>query len=197
MSRRQFLGVTGMGVLGIALSSSMFGGCTQKHVEVFVDLISELPQLINNYRQQQGLPSIKLSSKLSAVAFAHIRDLSTYHPEKTCGAKGTLHSWSNHGNWQGKNGDSHWKGCCYPDDHSNAPCMWNKPKEIAGYQDYGYEVSASSVSSAQDALNTWKNSSAHNDVILNKGMWSNYQWKAIGALCGGGYACAWFGTLLD
>lgn len=197
VSRRQFIKAAGMGTFGIAFGSSMFLGCTKEHVEQFVNWIAELPKLINDYRNQKGLPSIKLSSKLSAVAFAHIRDLSTYHPEQTCGANGNLHSWSNNGNWQGIYGAGNWKGCCYPSDHSNAACMWDKPKEIAGYQSNGYEIAHSGSSTAQGALNSWKNSPLHNDVILNTGSWSSYQWKAIGALYGGGYACAWFGTLTD
>ena len=197
VSRRQFIKVAGMGAFGVALGSSMFSGCTKEHVEQFVNWIAELPQLINDYRNQNGLVSIKLSGKLSAVAMAHIRDLSTYHPQQACGAGGNLHSWSNNGNWQGKYGDGNWKGCCYPSDHSNKPCMWDKPKEIAGYQSNGYEIAHQGSSTAQGALNSWKNSPLHNDVILSKNIWANFPWKAIGAVCGGGYACAWFGTLKD
>lgn len=197
VSRRQFIKSAGMGTLGIAFSSSIFFGCKKEHVEQFVQYVAELPEAINDYRDQNGVPKIKLSSKLSAVAFAHIRDLSTYHPEKTCGSGGNLHSWSNNGNWKGIYGNGNWKGCCYPSNHSNTACMWDKPKEIAGYQSNGYEVAHYGSSTAQSALNSWKNSPHHNDVILNKGKWSGYPWKAIGAIYGGGYACVWFGTLPD
>lgn len=197
VSRRQFIKAAGIGTFGIAFGPSMFLGCTKEHVVQFVNWIAELPKLINDYRNQNGLPGIKISNKLSAVALAHIRDLSTYHPEQTCGANGNLHSWSDNGNWQGVYGAGNWKGCCYPSDHSNSVCMWDKPKEIANYQSNGYEIAHSGSSTAQGALNSWKNSPLHNDVILNKGIWTNYQWKAIGALCGGGYACAWFGALPD
>ena len=131
------------------------------------------------------------------LLFGAVIDLNTYHPEKTCGDKGNLHSWSNNGNWQGKYGESAWKGCCYPDDHSNKTCMWEKPKEITNYPDNGYEIShwGSGTVTAQSALASWKTSSGHNDVILNKGMWSNLTWKAIGAAYGGNYACAWFGEV--
>jgi len=197
VSRRQFLKAAGIGAFGAALSSPLLLSCTKEHVEQFVNWIAELPNLINDYRKQNGQPSIKLSGKLSAVAMAHVRDLSTYHPEKICGANGNMHSWSDNGNWQGKYGDGHWKGCCYPDDHSNPHCMWDKPNEIASYQGNGYEIAHYGSTTAQGALNSWKNSPLHNDVILSKGKWSNYQWKAIGALYGGGYACAWFGMTPD
>jgi hypothetical protein len=197
VSRRRFLKVAGTGAFSAALGSSLFSGCTKEHVEQFVKWIDELPKQINDYRNQNGLDSIKLSGKLSAVAFAHILDLSTHQPHQACGASGNLHSWSDNGNWQGKYGDGNWKGCCYPSDHSNQPCMWDKPKEIAGYQSYGYEIAHSGSATAQAALNSWKKSPLHNDVILNKNIWANFPWKAIGAVHGGGYACAWFGTLPD
>ena len=78
VSRRQFIKVAGIGAFGAALSSPMFLGCKKEHVEQFVNWIAELPELINDYRKKNGQPEIKLSSKLSAVAMAHVRDLSTY-----------------------------------------------------------------------------------------------------------------------
>jgi hypothetical protein len=197
LSRRQFIKAAGISAFGVALSSPMFLSCTKEHVEQFVNWIAELPELINDYRKKNGQPEIKLSSKLSAVAMAHVRDLSTYHPEQICGPNGNLHSWSDNGNWQGKYGNGNWIGCCYPDDHSKKHCMWDKPKEITGYQGNGYEIAHHGSSTAQGALNSWKSSPGHNDVILSKGDWSNFQWKAIGALYGGGYACAWFGMTPD
>jgi len=147
----------------------------------------DLIAAINQYRQQNGLPAIPASPKLNAVAAAHVKDVITYHPEKQCG--GNLHSWSSHGNW---------KGGCYDSKNSSTwPVMWNKPQEIAHYPSKGYEISASGVSSAQDSLGLWKSSAAHCAVILNQGMWSSYQWKAVGAAYDGGYACVWFGADAD
>jgi uncharacterized protein YkwD len=49
----------------------------------------------------------------------------------------------------------------------------------------------------QDALEIWKGSPAHHDVILNKNIWLNSQWNAIGAAMSGRYSVVWFGTEAD
>jgi uncharacterized protein YkwD len=46
--------------------------------------------------------------------------------------------------------------------------------------------------SANEALQTWKKSQAHNDVVLNKDIW-NTPWKAMGIGMFKGYATVWFG----
>jgi hypothetical protein len=130
LSRRQFIKAAGISAFGVALSSPMFLSCTKEHVEQFVNWIAELPELINDYRKKNGQPEIK----------------------------GNLHSWSDNGNWQGKYGNGNWIGCCYPDDHSKKHCMWDKPKEITGYQGNGYEIAHHGSSTAQGALNSWKSS---------------------------------------
>ena len=75
--------------------------------------------------------------------------------------------------------------------------MWDKPKEITGYPTAGYEICESGASTAKSALDDWKDSSAHNAVILNEGVWKNHPWKAIGAARCQGYWCVWFGETLD
>jgi len=145
-----------------------------------------LYDLIMAYRADNGLPSIPLSRSLTIVAQTHVEDLIAYRSEVLVGTC-NLHSWSNHGPWQ---------GCCYTPDHAQASCMWNKPRELTVYTGDGYEISASGVSQAQSALNLWKNSSGHNAVILNQGSWST-PWKAIGIGMGGGYAHVWFGRNVD
>jgi hypothetical protein len=193
MSRRQLLKLGSTGVLTAGLSFPILQSCKSGDVEKIITGLTKLVTLINNYRTANSLASIPISADLMAVALAHVMDLGSYQPHKTCGTQGNLHSWSEHGSWQGVYGDGAWKGCCYPDDHSNPTCMWDKPKEITNYPSYGYEIAAEGVSTAQDALNSWMKSVPHNDVILNKGIWANRTWKALGAVIGGGYACAWFG----
>jgi hypothetical protein len=197
ISRRKFIKLVGAGTLGLGLTSFSLTGCTTKQVEIFVQHLGELVQLINDYRKQNSLAEIPLSGSLTAVALKHVFDLSSNHPEKLCGEKGNTHSWSSNENWTGVNGEGNWKGCCYPGDPSNYACMWDKPKEIANYPGYGYEIAhwSSGTATAQGALNSWKGSSSHNDVILNKGIWKNRTWNAIGAVYGGNYACAWFGEV--
>ena len=136
-----------------------------------------LVKLINQYRQQKGLPAIPLSEKLTTVAVTHMQDLVDKKPhKKLCGSNPdnqNPHSWSDN---PGK-----WKGGCYDSDNSATwPIMWDKPKEITGYPSAGYE-NYHSGGSPKDALQGWKNSTFHNDVILNKKIWSGYTWRAIGA----------------
>lgn len=201
LSRRQFLKAACAGTAVVVATPLFVSGCTQQTtqdiIEAVILAITKLPTIINDYRSANGLPRIPLSSKLTAVAIAHVIDLNTYQPHNTCGEGGNLHSWSDHGNWTDKAGDGGWRACCYPSDHSNPDCMQDKPNEIANYSSNGYEIAAAGVSSPVDALNLWKTSTLHNDVILNRGAWTNSQWEALGAMYGANYACAWFGTTPD
>jgi Cysteine-rich secretory protein family len=184
-SRRRFLSSTARSLVALWFTSAFLQGCTA------------LVHLINDHRKQNGLAEILISSSLMAVALQHVVDLDTYHPENLCAPSGNLHSWSTHGNWHGTPGKGAWKGCCYSGDHANAACMWEKPKEIANYPDFGYEIAhwESGTATAQSALASWKTSPPHNDVLLNKGIWQNRNWRALGVAWRGHYACAWFGEV--
>ena len=177
------------------MTLGLMTSCTQKQFETIILWMVELAEEINNYRKQNGLAAIPISDDLTAVALKHCIDLNTYQPEKACGDKGNAHSWSNNGNWTGAYGNGAFKGCCYAPDHSNAACMWDKPKEITNYQGNGYEIAhwESSTATAQSALISWKGSAGHNAVILEQGGWG--PWKALGAIYMGNYACAWFGKI--
>ena len=144
-----------------------------------------IAEAINAYRQANGLAAIPVSAELTKVAKAHVADLVANHPEVAC--NGNLHSWSNTGNWTG--------GCYDPANQATWPLMWDKPKEIAGYQGNGYEISAWSTPAidAAQALALWQGSPPHNAVILNGDIWADYPWGAIGGWVADGYACAWFG----
>jgi hypothetical protein len=154
----------------------------------------ELCGLVNAYRKEQGLPEIPLSTAMMTVAAYHIQDM-IENPEAIGGAC-NLHSWSDN--------PPLWSGCCYTSDHAKAQCMWDKPKEITAtwganqYKGSGYENSAAGSSSPAGALNQWKGSSAHNEVILNKGIWaSKSPWPALGCGMAQGYAVLWFGDASD
>ena len=153
---------------------------------------NDLVNLINQYRQQNKLPAIPLSQKLTTVAMTHLEDLVNNDPDtKLCPAdKQNMHSWSEN---PGK-----WKGGCYDSANSAThSIMWDKPKEITGYPNNGYEISDQGSSHAASALDSWKTSALHNAVILNEGIWSKYPWKAIGAAQCQGYWCVWFAETLD
>jgi uncharacterized protein YkwD len=79
--------------------------------------------------------------------------------------------------------------------------MWLAPKRLGtGYPGYGYENAFGSYgvnASPQSAFNAWKNSPGHNAVILNQGIWSDHQWKALGVSIYRGFAVLWFGEESD
>lgn len=174
------LSVSGWMALGFLLFVT---GC-QDEVMVAKD---DLAGMINQYRKDWGLAEIPLSVSLTKVAELHVKDLADNQPVKgSC----NLHSWSDKGSWT---------SCCYTDDHAQAACMWNKPRELTTYPGDGYEIAAwSSIDiTAEEALSLWKESSGHNNVILNKGTWSNTEWKAMGVAIYKGYAAVWFGKETD
>jgi uncharacterized protein YkwD len=138
------------------------------------------------YRIELGLPEIPISNALTKVAQLHCEDLAKNHPDTgIC----NLHSWSNQGIWS---------SCCYTDDHAKASCMWDKPKELTSYNFPAYEIASSSsgLMTSKMALDIWKKSKPHNDVITNKDIWKE-QWKAIGIGIQGSYAIVWFGNYLE
>ena len=150
-------------------------GCTAEAIELIA--------LVNAYRGENGLPAIPASPSLCTVGQAHVEDLATHAPHTEPGCN--LHSWSDAGPWS---------ACCYTDDHAQAACMWNKPKEMTVYPGNGYENASAGYGSPQEALEGWKSSPAHNEVILNKGIWKDLPWGAIGAGVNQGFAVLWFGV---
>jgi uncharacterized protein YkwD len=147
---------------------------------------AELVELVNAYRAEHSLPAIPYSPSLSCVAVTHVHDMADYPADSGAGCN--LHSWSDHGSWT---------ACCYTPDHAQAQCMWDKPRELTDYPGNGYENAAAGAGSPAAALAMWQGSSAHNDVILNQGMWAGMPWGAIGAGLYQGYAVLWFGQEAD
>lgn len=154
----------------------------------------ELYVAIMAYRSTKNLSEIPLSLNLTKVAQMHVQDLHTNRPFSQ---KCNMHSWSKKGAL---------KACCYTDDHSKASCMWNKPRELSNYKGDGYEIAHGYSNYAQypgvdvtpqQALDGWKKSKGHNMVIMNKGMWSNVEWKAVGIGMYKDFAVVWFGRETD
>lgn len=148
-----------------------------------------LLSLIMTYRKEKRLTEIPFSSKLTQVAQTHVRDLAAnfdYDNKSNCNP----HSWSDKGVWS---------PCCYTPDHRLSQCMWNKPKEIAGYPGNGFEIAFyhSAKASAFEALGGWKSSEGHNAVLTNIGIWKDVEWKAIGVGIYERYAVVWFGEVSD
>ena len=149
----------------------------------------ELYDVVMAYRKSKGLPVIPLSPKLTKVAQLHCVDLMKNPPDEDNGCN--MHSW-------GKS--KLWKACCYGNgDDDEGPCMWDKPKEIAGYEGAGYEIAffSSGDFTAKLALESWKKSPGHHNVIINKDIWKEMKWGAIGVGIQGNYAVIWFGVEPD
>lgn len=149
----------------------------------------KLYDLMMKYRKSKKLKSIPLSAKLTKTAQAHVRDLMAnyvYDEGNNCNP----HSWSDKGQWT---------SCCYTSDHKEAKCMWAKPKEIAGYEGNGYEILywTSGEASAVEGLEGWKKSQGHNPLIVNSGIWSKVEWKAVGIGFYKNYGVVWFGEEED
>ena len=181
-TRRRFLrGLIGGGV-GAVAAARLVGAPRRAAAQTTTGGIAEA---INAYRREQGLPEIPVSKELTRVARLHDADLADNHPEDAC--DGNLHSWSDDGEWTG--------GCYDPNDQATWPLMWDKPGEIADYPGNGYEVAAwaDPEITAQQALALWQQSPPHRDVLLNRGIWADFPWQALGGWVADGYAVAWFG----
>jgi len=150
---------------------------------------AKLYEIINDYRKKKKLDPIPFSTKLTMVAQTHAKDLANnydFDPDNRCNP----HSWSRKGKWS---------SCCYTNDHKEAQCMWDKPKEIAGYDSPGYEIAyySSAGANAQEGLSGWQKSPSHNPLLINSGMWKKVEWKGIGVGIYKEYAIVWFGQLND
>lgn len=157
----------------------------------------ELIGLVNAYRNQNGLPSIPVSLSLSLVAQWHVIDLHENNPDSGSdhGLPCNGHSWSNAQ-------PALWGSVCYTGDHQYAHGMWDKPSEITNnaYSDYGYEIAIDFISgqaTASGALDGWKNSPAHNAVIVELDIWSGKNWPAMGVGIYEHHAVVWFGDQTD
>ena len=160
--------------------------------QVLTDEERKLYNIIMQYRKEKGLPDIPLSTSLTYVAQTHVKDLANNKPDVgNCNA----HSWSSNGAWT---------PCCYTPDHAQAKFMWSKPRELTTYKGNGFEIACGSngccsdfIMTANYALESWKESSGHNAVIINQGIWDDNKWNAIGIGLFKGFAVVWFGNEID
>ncbi len=153
-----------------------------------------LYDLLMAYRKEKNLPSIPLSKSLCYVAQQHAQDLLVNKPD--LGDNCNAHSWSAKGAWS---------SCCYTPDHAQSTCMWNKPKELTNYKEYGFEIACGSsdpqygdfIMTPEYAISSWKKSPGHNGVIVNNDPWKTFTWNAIGIGMNKGFAIVWFGASPD
>ncbi len=146
-----------------------------------------LYNMINDMRRANKLSLIPFSYQLSYVAHVHIDDLIQNKPQdKGC----SLQGWSKSGKWT---------SCCNTKDATGIQCMKSKPKEITAYPGNGYELIYWDEEKAMpgEALDLWQQLTASSEMILSRGKWKSYQWKAIGVGIKEGYAILWLGDKPD
>jgi hypothetical protein len=142
---------------------------------------------INDLRLQNNRSILALSPNLCKVAQTHIADLIKYKPQ----AKGcNLHSWSKGGKWT---------SCCNTNEDFGLECMKSKPREITSYKGDGYELIywSENKATAADAFSLWNEVDASLDMILTRGKWNGFEWKAMGIGIKDGYAILWLGDSIN
>jgi hypothetical protein len=147
----------------------------------------ELYLMINDYRKQNNLPPIPLSTSLSYVAALHAKDLFLHHPDQgACNS----HSWSNKGVWT---------PFCYPKDENKKSSVWDKPREMTRYPSRANEIVywENNPLVTDTVMMVWTTEEYFNDFLLNSGKWQGKTWNAIGIAVYQNYACAWFGEVPD
>jgi uncharacterized protein YkwD len=145
--------VAGLGLVLSAMASPGILGPDEINKEEW-DLLGK----INIHRSNNGLPAVALSKILSNCAAKWSRHMASvdvlHHPYQQP---------TNDPNW--------WKNCVtgqgYP---------WQYPYVA----DILYGGVAFAGETAKGAIDTWKGSPPHNDVILERGAWTMADWKAVG-----------------
>jgi hypothetical protein len=137
-----------------------------------------LYEMVNQYRLQNGLYPLPLSSSLTRVANRHVRDLAENIGYLT----------------------PSWSDCRYNDnDPSTWNCMWQAPQRLnMAYTTPGHEIAAANGYKifAITALQQWQQNSAYNAVILNQYQWIT-PWQAMGVGIYQRYAVLWLGRAPD
>lgn len=177
----------------LLLSAGMMAALASDTQSSLSDSEKQLSDMVNQYRQENGLATLPVTNALTKVARAHIEDLNSYHPDTKNYGTGqcNVHSWSSHGDWT---------GVCYTGESAQFPSMWNKPKEITeSYEGNGYEIAYwnSIEATPSTAIAQWKGSVYHSDTILQRGAFASSTWRAMGVGIDGSYAVVWFGQEVD
>lgn len=137
-----------------------------------------LYEMVNQYRWQNGLPSIPLSPALTRVANRHVRDLAANIGYVTLS----------------------WSDCRYNyNDPSSWNCMWQAPQRLGtAYNAPSYEIAAARGYKifALTALQQWQQHSTYNAAMLNQYQWQ-IPWQAVGVGIYQRYAVLWLGRELD
>ncbi len=122
----------------------------------------ELYRLINDYRQQHGLPVVPRSPILTLVANRHVRDM-----DQNIGY--LTHSWSD---------------CRYDAaDPSTYACSSRAPRRLGTrFRSRAYENAHFNPAGATalSAFRGWTSSPDHNALLLNLSNWHDNEWESMG-----------------
>jgi hypothetical protein len=146
-----------------------------------------LYKLINDFRKENDLAVIPISSSLSYVAKIHVRDLADNRPDTSyC----NLNSWSANGPWT---------SCCHSKYKPEPECILNKPRELTQYDGEGHELCYwdSEGADPDTVFEFWATIEQAEDMILNREKWALYGWNSMGVGIYKGYASVWLGELVD
>ncbi len=137
----------------------------------------ELYKIINDYRAANNQPPIPLSESLSLVANRHLLDLIN-------NVKTFTHGWSN---------------CPYEIANEKTwNCVFEAPQRLkTNFQGNGYENLYRNLNGNATptlALDAWKKSVMHNNLILNLDVWKDTTFDGFGIAIDGNYAAIWFGS---
>lgn len=185
---KTFLPFISLVVLGLGASVSVWSAETPDEVTLTPEA-KLLADMLNDYREENGLDRIPLSKSLTHVAQVHVTDLNLHYDRNTgC----NVLSWSDQGDWT---------PCCVTDDPARLKCMWDKPKQLSSYKTMGIEmgleifVGRMRPSIAFHSYIDPKNNSYY--VLLNKKEWGRVKYKAMGIALQGRFVAVWFGMKTD
>eukprot|EP01125_Pyxidicula_operculata_P016779 TRINITY_DN5804_c0_g1_i2.p1 TRINITY_DN5804_c0_g1~~TRINITY_DN5804_c0_g1_i2.p1 ORF type:complete len:359 (-),score=64.71 TRINITY_DN5804_c0_g1_i2:171-1247(-) len=147
-----------------------------------------LIDLTNAYRNQYSLSDVPISKALMSVGSMHAKSMVRKDAScASCPGDCGLHSWSE----SISTDENSWRACCYPRNNSYPECMWDKPRQITKtwtkpYKGDGFENAVwipgpPMEGTEQKILLKWKASKSHNDVILNREVWSTIEFGGVGA----------------
>merc|ERR1712110_925119 len=146
---------------------------------------NDLEALVNRERGSSGLRPLHCDANMRWVAYQHLDDADEGAQQNLAwGDECNLHSWLVK------------FPCCYTSDHANGKCVWNKPLQLSGWDDRtGFEISAwrSDKMSATQAINQWRGSFGHYDVIMGRSGWDDL--KTVGCGYRNNHAHCWFAKI--
>ncbi|KAI9293453.1 hypothetical protein K502DRAFT_366709 [Neoconidiobolus thromboides FSU 785] len=142
------------------------------------DFSTSLIEKINTLRIEHSLSPLTTSSKLTQTASAHVKNLNQ--------------------NPSIPPGSLDWGGELLCSVSTSYNCTWNKPLELANYENKGYEITFDGSLGVEALFNEWKEEvNPIFNFLLNREAYSGNQWKVIGVAKEENYGSLWMGEISD